>query len=41
MCDLKSLSIVEKKSKGGDGGGGCKRTQIMRDGGAGVASGPV
>lgn len=33
---------MEKKSKGEDGGsgGGAKRTQIMRDDGAGVASGP-
>lgn len=42
IYDFKSPSIMEKKSKGedGGGGGGGKRTQIMRDGGAGVASGP-
>ena len=39
-CDFESLSMMEKKSKGEDGGGGGKRTQIMRDRGAGVASGP-
>lgn len=40
--DFKSPSIMEKKSRGEDGGGGGKITQIMRDGGdggAGVALG--
>lgn len=40
IYDFKSPSIMEKESKGEDGGGGGKRTQFMRDGGAGVASGP-